>query len=96
MNFKVGSVLPFPLSKGFLFRYIFFRETHRFGKLYHVMQPIPARDVSRDLKTSPEEGDETLTCSLNFFPMNVHSVKAMTTLTETSDLCHAESVQTHR
>lgn len=41
-----------------MFLHDFFFGKHRFGKLYHVTQPIPACDVSRDLKTLPEEGDK--------------------------------------
>lgn len=46
MYFKDDFVLPFP---GYVSPQFFFGK-HRFGKLYHVTQPIPACDVSRRLE----------------------------------------------
>jgi len=64
----VSSYL-FAIKGVFVSLHFFSGNTHRFGKLYHVTQPIPECDVSRDLKTLPEEGDKTLTCSANISEM---------------------------
>lgn len=60
----VSSYLSHDQS-GFCSSTFFFFGKLRFGKLYHVTQPIPACDVSRGLKTSPEEANKILTCCHN-------------------------------
>lgn len=88
MTFNDGFVLPFPLSKGFLFLHTFFRETHTGLESCTTWRSLSQSecDVSRDLKTLPEEGDKTLICSPNISETYfLFSQIVMTTLTETGD-----------